>query len=200
MLVLFPALLSLYRCSGTVKTVSEMAALGFDLPVDTFTSRMVCAPHLLAPTGSNLKEFGKLGTVFAGYHTDLNFLTIHGKSRFSGLYVWTRDGRKMLVKVPDGCLLLQAGQQFEYLTGGAVLAGFHEVVVNEAAIAAKEAAEKAGRSLWRISSTLFGHIASNQILEPLAHFKTEENSKKYPPITAGEQVMNELKAISLAQE
>lgn len=106
----------------------------------------------------------------------------------------------MLVKVPDGCLLLQAGQQFEYLTGGAVLAGFHEVVVNEAAIEAKEAAEKAGRSLWRISSTLFGHIASNQTLEPLAHFKNEENSKKYPAITAGEQVMNELKAIALAAE
>jgi len=185
---------------GTVKTVSEMAAVGFKLPSDTFTSKMNCAPHLLAPTGSNLKQFGKLGTVFAGYHYDLNFLTIHGKSRFSGLYVWTRDGRKMLVKVPDGCLLLQAGKQFEWLTGGFVLAGFHEVVVNEGTIIAKEAAEKAGRSLWRISSTLFGHIASNESLAPVAHFKQEEKASEYPEITAGEQVLGELKAISLAQE
>jgi len=184
---------------STVKTVSEMAAIGFHLPADTFTSKMNCAPHLLAPTGSNLKEHGKLGTVFAGYHYDLNFLTIHGKSRFSGLYVWTRDGRKMLVKVPDGCLLLQAGAQFEYLTGGAVLAGFHEVVVNEATIAAAEAAKAAGRSLWRISSTLFGHIASDQSLLPVGHFKDQPNAHKYPEITAGEQVLAELKAISLAQ-
>jgi len=183
-----------------VKTVAEMAAVGFNLPADTFTSKMVCAPHLLAPTGSNLREHGKLGTVFAGYHYDLNFLTIHGKSRFSGLYVWTRDGRKMLVKVPDGCLLLQAGKQFEWLTGGHVLAGFHEVVVNEAAIAAKEAAEKAGRSLWRISSTLFGHIASNQSLKPVGHFANEPTAANYPDITAGTQVMEELKAISLATQ
>lgn len=183
---------------GTVKTVAEMAAIGFGLPSNTFTEKMNCAPHLLAPTGSNLKEHGKLNTVFAGYHYDLNFLTIHGKSRFSGLYVWTRGGRKMLVKVPDGCLLLQAGKQFEWLTGGYVLAGFHEVVVNEQALVAKEAAEKAGRSLWRISSTLFGHIASNEDLAPVAHFKNEPTAANYPSITAGEQVLEELKAISLA--
>ena len=45
--------------------------------------------------------------VFAGYHYDLNFLTIHGKARFPGLHVWLRDGRRVPVKVPDGCLLLQ---------------------------------------------------------------------------------------------
>jgi len=183
----------------TVKTVSEMAALGFNLPANTFTSKMNCAPHLLAPTGSNLKEHGKLNTVFAGYHYDLNFLTIHGKSRFSGLYVWTRENKKMLVKVPDGCLLLQAGKQFEWMTGGYVLAGFHEVVVNEAAVKAAEAAAAAGRSLWRISSTLFGHIASDENLEPVAHFKNEPRANEYPAITAYDQVMGELKAISLAQ-
>lgn len=184
---------------GTVKTVSEMAAIGFGLPASTFTDKMNYAPHLLAPTGSNLREHGKLGTVFAGYHYDLNFLTIHGKSRFSGLYVWTRQNRKMLVKVPDGCLLLQAGKQFEWMTGGHVLAGFHEVVVNEQTLVAKQKAEQEGRSLWRISSTLFGHIASAESLEPVAHFKELTSAAHYPAVTAGQQVMDELKAISLAQ-
>jgi isopenicillin N synthase-like dioxygenase len=107
--------------------VAEMAATGFDMPPDTFTSKMKYGPHLLAPTGSDLGTFGTLGTVLAGYHYDLNFLTIHGKSRFPGLCIWLRDGTKVLVRVPDGCLLLQAGKQMEYLTGGHVLAGFHEV-------------------------------------------------------------------------
>jgi isopenicillin N synthase-like dioxygenase len=54
-------------------------------------------------------------------------MTIHGKSRFPGLFIWTREGKRVPVKVPDGCLLVQAGKQFEYLTAGHVLAGFHEV-------------------------------------------------------------------------
>jgi hypothetical protein len=55
---------------------------------------MQYGPHLLAPTGSDLHvhKYGKKGTVLAGYHYDLNFLTIHGKSRFPGLNIWLRDG------------------------------------------------------------------------------------------------------------
>lgn len=68
-------------------------------------------PHLLAPTGSNLQKYGKEGTVFAGYHYDLNFLTIHGRSRFPGLSIWLRNDKKVEVKVPVGCLLIQAGKQ-----------------------------------------------------------------------------------------
>jgi hypothetical protein len=66
---------------------------------------------LLAPTGSNLSKYNELGYVFAGYHYDLNFLTIHGRSRFPGLFIWLKDGHKVPVKVPEGCLLLQAGKQ-----------------------------------------------------------------------------------------
>lgn len=68
-------------------------------------------PHLLAPTGSDLKRHGQIDTVFAGYHYDLNFLTIHGRSRFPGLNIWLRNGQKMEVKVPVGCLLIQTGKQ-----------------------------------------------------------------------------------------
>lgn len=31
------------------------------------------------------------------------------------------------VRVPEGCLLVQAGKQMEHVTGGRILAGFHEV-------------------------------------------------------------------------
>jgi isopenicillin N synthase-like dioxygenase len=61
--------------------------------------------HLLAPTGSDLKK-NDIGAILAGFHYDIAFLTIHGKSRYPGLYVWTRDNKKMQVKVPDGCLIL----------------------------------------------------------------------------------------------
>lgn len=128
----------------------------------------------------------------------MNFLTIHGKSRYPGLYIWTRGGKKVLVRVPDGCLLVQAGKQFEYLTGGHVLAGFHEVVVVDETLEAIEKAKQAGRPLWRISSTLFGHIHSEQVLQPVGDFANSEEAKNYPPMEAGEQVKEELKQIKLA--
>jgi isopenicillin N synthase-like dioxygenase len=180
-----------------VHTVSEMAAIGFDLPSDTFTKLMKFGPHLLGPTGSDLGKDGKLGTVFASFHYDLNFLTIHGRSRFPGLFVWTRSGKKILVRVPPQCLLLQAGRQFEWITGGHVLAGFHEVVVSKETIAAVEKAKQEQRSLWRISSTLFGHIASDATLQPIGQFANAESNAKYPAIKAGDYVQEELKAIKL---
>lgn len=181
-----------------VKTVCEMLAVGLDLPIDTFTNLMNNGPHLLAPTGSDLNKFNKVDTIMAGFHYDLNFLTIHGKSRFPGLFIWLRDGTRVPVKVPDGCLLLQAGKQLEWLTGGVITAGFHEVIVTPDTLAAVEKAKAENRPAWRVSSTLFSHVASDQTLKPLGHFATEDNLKKYPPTLAGEQVSEELSWIQLA--
>jgi isopenicillin N synthase-like dioxygenase len=185
-----------------VHTCAQMAACGFDLPVDTFTDLMKCGPHLLAPTGGDLghETYGKLGSVFANYHYDLNFMTIHGKSRFPGLFIWTRDGRRVAVRVPDGCLLIQAGKQFEWLTGGHVLAGFHEVVVSADTVAAVARARAASRSLWRVSSTLFSHIASDNVLQPLGKFVSPDAVTAYPPTKAGNQVKEELAQIKLNRE
>eukprot|EP00349_Pseudokeronopsis_sp_Brazil_P010629 CAMPEP_0202977828 /NCGR_PEP_ID=MMETSP1396-20130829/84480_1 /ASSEMBLY_ACC=CAM_ASM_000872 /TAXON_ID= /ORGANISM="Pseudokeronopsis sp., Strain Brazil" /LENGTH=237 /DNA_ID=CAMNT_0049716641 /DNA_START=208 /DNA_END=923 /DNA_ORIENTATION=+ len=110
---------------------------GLNLPKETFSSRMKGGNHLLAPTGSDLKRYG-LGTNFAGFHYDFNFLTIHGRSRYPGLFIWLRNWKKIKVKVPAGCLLLQAGAMFEHLTGGFVHSGFHEVIYTEDTKAAAE--------------------------------------------------------------
>ena len=83
--------------------------------------RVMCCP------GVDLEKYGAAGTCYAGYHYDLNFLTIHGKSRFPGLAVWLQDGRRMPVSIPDGCLLIQAGKQIEWLTNGFIHGGMHEV-------------------------------------------------------------------------
>lgn len=109
------------------ETAAEMVAIGLGIEANTFTDRMRLGAHLLAPTGSDLQKYD-IGTAFAGFHYDLNFITIHGKSRFPGLFIWKRDKTKMACKIPDGCLLMQAGIMFEWITGGYVLAGFHEVI------------------------------------------------------------------------
>ena len=193
-------------------SVATLAAVGLGLEPSAFTSRMTHGPHLLAPTASNFNpdHHGVLGQ--AGYHYDLNFITAHGRSRYPGLAVWTRDGSKKWVKIPPGCLLVQAGKQLEHLTGGVVQAGFHEVVVNNATMDAIATAQAEGKSLWRISSTMFSHIASDVLLEPLqgVHSSSlpggqaddgalEAARRAYPPILAGDMVSAELAAINLGE-
>lgn len=62
---------------AAVTAVAQMAALGFGLPsADAFSRLMKGGPHLLAPTGSDLVKHGAVGTVLAGFHYDLNFITV----------------------------------------------------------------------------------------------------------------------------
>lgn len=86
-------------------TAAEMAAVGFGLDKNYFTEKMNGGYHLLAPTGSDLNKYD-VGTTLAGLHYDIAFLTVHGKSRFPGLYIWLRNWKKVAVSIPKGCLLL----------------------------------------------------------------------------------------------
>ena len=90
-------------------------------------ARLQAATYDLSYAGADLQQHHTLDMCYAGYHYDLNFMTIHGKSRFPGLYVWLRNGQRISVQIPAGCLFLQAGKQLEWLTGGCVKAGMHEV-------------------------------------------------------------------------
>lgn len=189
-----------YQMLNCIRSVAEMLAIGLGLPPQSFLNLMEEGPHSLAPTGSDLGKHNKEDTILAGFHYDLNLLTIHGKSRFPGLFIWLRDGTKIPVKVPDGCLFVQAGKQLEWLTGGLITAGFHEVVVTEDTLKAVEKAKQENRSLWRVSSTFFAHVALDKVLVPFEPFATETALETYPSILAGDQVYGELKMINLARK
>jgi isopenicillin N synthase-like dioxygenase len=180
----------------SVHAVAELLAIGLGLPRTTFTEKMVNGAHMLAPTGSDLSVHGELGTILAGFHSDLDFLTIHGRSRFPGLEIWDAQGQGRMVKIPPGCLLLQAGMQCEYLTGGLIKAGYHQVTVLPQTLEAIQIQKEKQRPLWRVSSTLFSHIASDQVLEPLEGFESSD----YPAITTGKFVQHQLSRIGLLGE
>lgn len=184
-----------------------MAAVGMGLDKETFLRRMEGGAHLLAPTGTDLARYD-VGTTLAGFHYDIAFMTIHGKSRFPGLYVWLRDWTRTAVKIPKGCLLLQAGITFERITGGYVLSGYHEVMYTEdTKNAVKQAEEeiKGGvpRRLWRVSSTLFSHFRGEvdvSPLEELRHLYSADDAKKYERMTAYENLISELKATEMVSD
>jgi hypothetical protein len=178
----------------------EHVALGYQDSLAHQVSWCV-KPGLPCFAGTDLSEHTALGTVYAGYHYDLNFLTIHGKSRFPGLHVWLADGTRFPVRVPEGCLLLQAGRQLAWLTGGDIEEGMHEVVCTEATLAAVGAARAAGdRPLWRVSSTVFSHCGPEVLLKPIAGNLGGNVAERYPPTRAGEYVAAELRQIKLAAE
>ena len=168
---------------------------------------MIFRPHLLAPTASDLRRYGKKDTILAGFHTDLNFLTIHGRSRYPGLHIWARNtGKRIPVKIPQGnYLLVQAGKQIEHITGGLIKAGYHEVVVNQQTLDTIERrrSEFPDRPLIRISSTFFWHLSSDHDLVPIPSLesrakvlrleqlnlgKDEGDEVVYPPMKVGRQV------------
>ncbi|KDQ63209.1 hypothetical protein JAAARDRAFT_370974 [Jaapia argillacea MUCL 33604] len=174
-----------------VENLAEMAAIGLGLSRDTFTEAGRYGPHLLAPTASDLRKYYEKDTILAGFHTDLNFLTIHGRSRYPGLHIWARNtGKRIPVKFPatGRYLLVQAGKQLEHITGGLVKAGYHEVVVNENTVEVctifrrdteiangslgvqtiqRRKRENPDRPLIRISSTFFWHLSSDYDLVPI---------------------------------
>lgn len=178
---------------NTIEEVISMMEIGLNLETNELKKLLKYGPHLLAPTGSDFNRFNKLNTVLAGYHYDISLLTIHGKSRYAGLFVWLRNGKRLLVKIPDGCLLIQAGKTLEYLTGGYIKAGFHEVIISDETLKTIKKKKEKGESLWRISSTLFSHISSDVLLKPLKNYENEE----YKEIISGEFIKNELKKIKL---
>lgn len=180
-----------------VSTVSEMSAIGLDLPIDFFTKKTENGHNILAPTGSDLNRYKK-GTIFAGFHYDFNFLTIHGKSRFPGLYIWLNTGERIAASIPDGYLLLQSGRQFEISTGGYILKGMHEVVYDDRTEKKVEEYKKKGKKdIWRISSTMFIHFDSDCIIEPVGKFRTPEALKAYPKISSYDLKEEELTEINL---
>ncbi|KAH9178798.1 Clavaminate synthase-like protein [Lactarius sanguifluus] len=184
-----------------VEGLAQMTAIGLGLPQETFTDAGKYGPHLLAPTASDLVKYKEKDTILAGFHTDLNFLTIHGRSRYPGLHIWARNsGKRILVRFPPTgrYLLVQAGKQLEHLSGGLIKAGYHEVVVNESTVEVipsmilcpcasvltksqtieRRRSEFPDRPLIRISSTFFWHLSSDYDLTPIPSLAKRSNDTK----------------------
>ncbi|KAB2608207.1 hypothetical protein D8674_011375 [Pyrus ussuriensis x Pyrus communis] len=126
-----------------------------------------------------------------------------GKVKLSGVLV-ERFGVSVEHSDSWDRFLIRGGQKYmyvlfniEWLTAGDCIAGMHEVIVTNRTIDAIKLATEQNRLLWRVSSTLFAHIASEAVLKPLGHFAESPLASKYPPIHAGEFVEQELAVINL---
>lgn len=89
-----------------------------------------------------------------------------------------------MVDIPAGHLLVQAGKQLEWLTGGHIKAGFHEVIHNDLVEKKKQEVVKSGKWPWRVASVIFCQVEGNLSIKPLPPFRNQESNSLYPDVTA----------------
>jgi isopenicillin N synthase-like dioxygenase len=184
-------------------------ALALGLGEDTFADLVEHGPHITRVLNYLPLSDSQVNTpiVWGEEHTDFNLLTLLPGGRFfdpagqpgaapdakSGLYLRTRataeapQGTMVRGSAPEGCITAQVGQQLEILTGGAFLATPHVITAP-------------GVPGWsRLSSAHFMHLQSNQMLFPLAPFRTPATLRSYaPPVLAGTYSIKTLVDIGLA--
>lgn len=190
----------------TTMVLLEMLALGAELSRDAFTEICTLGTHLLAPTGINLSEYTQPGLCMAAAHDDLGFATSHFQANLPGcLRGWDRAGRRFQVRVPQGHILTQAAQEFESVTGGAIYAGMHEVVVPQGVeierviTELRRQADAEHRDLWRTTTTGFFHARSQARVGPRWHFRTPVAMAKYPDMLGGEHLDRGIRLIGISQ-
>ncbi|RYO80790.1 hypothetical protein DL766_002664 [Monosporascus sp. MC13-8B] len=195
---------------SAVSGLAEMAAVGLGLPASTFTDAGQYGPHLLAPTASDLVKYGEKDTILAGFHTDLNFMTIHGRSRYPGLR--SQKGITFSCRLNTSPMLPDFRDALSNMNP--LIDTDHEVVVNQQTLDVIERRKQAflDRPLVRISSTFFWHLSSDFDLAPIPALAEQAKALRaeqfnlgrdegeevvYEPMKVGQQVQNELKHIEL---
>lgn len=68
-------------------TLSEMIAIGIGIDKNDLRKTIENGLQYFSPPAVDLSGT-KQGDVITGFHQDLTLLTIHGRSRYSGLYAW----------------------------------------------------------------------------------------------------------------
>lgn len=120
----------------------------------------------------------------AAPHEDINFITLLPAATASGLQLKDRDGSWLDVDGEPGTLIVDVGDMLARLTNDVLPSTTHQVVNTPE-----------GRFRSRYSMPFFMHPQSDVSLACLPSCKGE--GEKYPPITAGEFLMQRLREIGL---
>lgn len=154
-------------------------ALALDLPRDYFAPFfkdpiMTLRPLRYLPVVSNETE----GRHAAGAHTDWGFLTFLWTTS-PGLQIFY-EGTWMDVPQVPGAFVVNLGDMLERWTAGKFSSTVHRVV------------NRSGKE--RLSCAFFFEPDFEALVEPLPGCGGEDADEKYPPVTAGQHLLNKFKA------
>jgi isopenicillin N synthase-like dioxygenase len=124
--------------------------------------------------------------IWAGAHTDIDFLTILPRSTAKGLQVRNKEGNWVDVIVPDGAFIINCGDMLENLTNGYFKSAIHRVI-------------DSGCGEERYSVVFFVHPRSQDRLDPLPFFIDKTGGvRKYANLTRLELLAERLIDLGLA--
>ncbi len=124
--------------------------------------------------------------IWAGAHTDIDFLTILPRSTAKGLQVLNKEGEWIDVIVPDGAFIINCGDMLENLTNGHFKSAVHRVI-------------NSGNNEERYSVVFFVHPRSDDRLDPLPSFIEKTGGvRKYANVTRLELLAERLIDLGLA--
>jgi isopenicillin N synthase-like dioxygenase len=172
------------------KTMLSAIALHLDLEEDYFNRKVDRAISILRPIHyfpitdtSEIKE----GAVRAAEHGDINLITILMGASADGLEVKRADGKWIPITAIDGHLIVNVGDMLERLTNGVLKSTIHRVV--------NPPIDQLDKP--RYSIPFFMHANPDTSLASLDSCITANNPKKWEDTTAGELLLERLKAIGL---
>lgn len=127
------------------------------------------------------------GAVRAGAHEDINLITLLLGAEEAGLQLLGRDGRWIDICPPPGALVVNIGDMLQRLTNHVLPSTTHRVV--------NPAAARSGIS--RYSMPFFLHLRPDFVIEALPGCVSDDNPRRYPPITADAYLKQRLREIGL---
>ncbi len=125
--------------------------------------------------------------VRAAEHGDINLITLLVGSAQDGLQVQAKTGEWVPISIIEGTIICNIGDMMQRLTNHVLPSTIHRVV-NPEGDAAKYS---------RYSIPFFVHPNSDTIIDSLPNCVTDENPKRYEPITANEYLEQRLREIGL---
>jgi len=128
-----------------------------------------------------------LPNVRAGAHEDINLITLLVGSEQEGLEVLNKKGEWVGISMIEGTIICNVGDMLQRLTNHVLPSTTHRVVNPKG---------EAGK-VSRFSIPFFVHPNPGTSLDALPQCVTEDNPKRYPPITSDEYLMERLREIGL---
>lgn len=159
----------------------------FELPKDTFAKMVKDGNSVMRAI-----HYPPLGpehdpkAVRAAAHEDINMITMLCEATSSGLELLTRSGEWMAIDALEGQIVVDAGDMLQRVTNNVIPSTTHRVVN-----------PPGDSNTPRYSLPFFIHPYSDCVLDVLPCFVTEDNPKRYPPITADEFLRQRLREIGL---
>jgi isopenicillin N synthase-like dioxygenase len=126
-------------------------------------------------------------SVRAAAHEDINLITLLCEATAGGLELLTREGEWIPVRTGPGQIVVDSGDMLQNLTNGLLRSTTHRV------------GNPDDSRLRRFSMPFFVHPRAEVDLTPLPGCLARTGGEaKFPPITAGEYLLQRLREIGLA--